>query len=121
LRDGAGALRLVEGLNRLGSAHRFALDPALLFEAARANARLVALYHSHPEGPAVPSPTDRAALATPSGPLWPGVEHWIAAPGSVELAPWGVARFAWCPRLRDLIPAEGPLPLGLNLGADADR
>lgn len=118
--DARGAAQVWRGTNRRASATAFELEVALLLAAARAELRLVALYHSHPAGPPRPSGADVAAVAGPDGPLWPGVEHWIAGrPEPGRSAGWTLARFAWCAHTSNLAPATGPLPPGLALGSSA--
>lgn len=118
LRRADHTLQVVTGTNRLQSAHRFELDPGVLFAAARDRACLVAFFHSHPGGAPLPSATDRAAAGGSAGAHWPGVEHWMAAPGSAGDQAWVVARFAWCAQAADLLPARGQAPLGLALGPE---
>ena len=55
----------------------FEMDPAVLIKARRAGERIVALYHSHPDQPAVLSAQDRAALYVDGQAAWPGVEIWV--------------------------------------------
>jgi proteasome lid subunit RPN8/RPN11 len=59
---------------------RFEIGPEeLLRELATAQERgevLIAIYHSHPDGPAALSPEDRAMATHGGRPLWPGVE-WL--------------------------------------------
>lgn len=70
--DAAGAVRMVYPLtNAEGSAIRFTIAPAEHFGAVthceRQGWEIGAVFHSHPRGPAVPSPTD---LAQPHDPRW---------------------------------------------------
>jgi proteasome lid subunit RPN8/RPN11 len=69
---------------------RFEIDPADHFAAirlARSTGRLVCgAYHSHPRGPAVPSPTDAAELSDSS------LVHVIV---SLETHPPSVRAFRW--------------------------
>ncbi len=58
--------------------HEFELDPAVVLRALRSKARLVAVYHSHPDGGPGPSRADRAGAA-----LWPGVA-WLVVPVGPE-------------------------------------
>ncbi len=48
---------------------RYLIDPKELYAAVRASSdfdrELVAVYHSHPRSPALPSPTDRAEVRWP--------------------------------------------------------
>lgn len=57
---------------------RFEIDPAALFDAHRRHregrAQLLGCWHSHPEGPAVPSRHDRAGVGD-MGWLWLIVAH----------------------------------------------
>jgi proteasome lid subunit RPN8/RPN11 len=71
--------------NELHSPIRFRMDPQeqlnafLRFEAA--GIELIGIYHSHPRGPAVPSPTDVAEFAYPDvkSLIWsPQESHWTA-------------------------------------------
>lgn len=59
-------------------ARHFEIDPAALIAAHRAARRggpqIIGYYHSHPAGPATPSPTDRA-MAARDGKVWAIVGH----------------------------------------------
>ena len=61
-------------------AHRFTLDAAEQIDAMRQmrerNEELFAIYHSHPDGPALPSPTDQRLAA------YPGVLYLIISLGT---------------------------------------
>jgi len=97
--DGAGGIeisRIVPSANLAADRRRrFEIDPALYFTLMRAPPgaaeRLVGLYHSHPDGPAVPSAHD-AAAAWEAGWIWlivpvargrsgEAAAHRLAAPG----------------------------------------
>ena len=60
--SGNSASRFIPVTNRLGSASAYDMEPSELIEALRSiresGERLVAIYHSHPKGPASPSPLD---------------------------------------------------------------
>ena len=67
----------------------FEIDPQALIDAHRAarqgGAQVVGYYHSHPVGPAEPSPTDRS-MASGDGRIWAivaegGVKFWQDRPG----------------------------------------
>jgi proteasome lid subunit RPN8/RPN11 len=64
--------------NRLHSPSRFEMDPReqlrAFIEIEAAGLALLAIYHSHPLGPAQPSPTDQAEFA------YPGVAYLIWTP-----------------------------------------
>lgn len=64
--------------NRLHSPSRFEMEPReqirAFLEIEAAGIELVAMYHSHPTGPANPSPTDLVEFA------YPGVAYLIWAP-----------------------------------------
>ena len=69
--------QLIEGRNVDATPRRcYLLDAATLLRAdahARASGlTIVGFYHSHPDGPAIPSPADR-------GTMWPGYVYLIAA------------------------------------------
>ncbi len=63
------AERVYRVSNALHSPVRFRLDPAeqihIFLEIEKLGLELVAIYHSHPNGPAIPSPTDVAESAYP--------------------------------------------------------
>lgn len=81
-----GALEVVE-LENAAPAGRaraaFVLAPAALLRALRGldaeGGAVVALFHSHLDAPPEPSADDQAAAFCGGEPLWPGVEHVIAA------------------------------------------
>jgi proteasome lid subunit RPN8/RPN11 len=66
-------------------ARRYELDPAATLAAIEAATDAgrdhVGFYHSHPEGPAAPSTTDRAEAR------WPGALYCIVTPGG-DLGAW---------------------------------
>ncbi|HVN55088.1 MAG TPA: M67 family metallopeptidase [Anaerolineaceae bacterium] len=66
--------------NELHSPLRFRMDPREMLAAFKrieqTGEELVGIYHSHPKGPAVPSPTDQAEFA------YPGTIYLIWSPTS---------------------------------------
>ena len=79
--------------------HQFEIDPQMLISAHRAarsgGRQVLGYYHSHPNGRAEPSPTDRAA-ASGDGRIWAivaagTVTWWRDQPGSFEVLPTRVA------------------------------
>ena len=80
---------------------RFAIDPVEVLRAMRdlrgTEEELLGFYHSHPEGEAEPSPTDRKGMA-----LWPETV-WLVI-GSERTGPEGRMRAWW------VIPREGRSP-----------
>lgn len=79
--------------------HRFEIDPAHLFDLhrrARAEAfRILGCWHSHPQGPAVPSVHDREGVSD-MGWLWlivaeEGIRAWRPTPGGFAEVPLAVA------------------------------
>jgi proteasome lid subunit RPN8/RPN11 len=64
--------------------HRFEVDPAHLFasqrEARESGVPILGVWHSHPDGPPIPSKEDRAGVTDPAW-LW-----LIVAPGTPRLA-----------------------------------
>lgn len=82
--------------NILASVMRFRMDPREQLEAFEriqaAGLELVAIYHSHPDGPGLPSPTDIAESGYPvvniiwtrSAGLWQARGFWIHAGGFSE-------------------------------------
>jgi proteasome lid subunit RPN8/RPN11 len=91
----AGAIDRIEPCANVAAdpARAFEIDPAALIAAHKAmrdgGPVLIGCYHSHPHGPAIPSPRD-AAAAAPDGWLWliagrGAVTAWRAvATGRVE-------------------------------------
>ncbi len=71
----------------------FEIAPGALIRGARGLEALAAIYHSHPDGPAALSATDRAAFTGPTGPLWPGVELWVV--GLTRGRAVDLARYLW--------------------------
>jgi len=59
-----------------GKHNRFAIDPRILFMVQKADRereiRLIGIYHSHPQGVAMPSEFDRAIA-------WPDYVYWIVS------------------------------------------
>jgi proteasome lid subunit RPN8/RPN11 len=90
--EGGAGQRFVPIRNALQSPVAFALDPhqhlAVEREASLAGERIVALVHSHPDGPAEPSDRDRRDAAPGGEPLYPGVPWIVVAVrrGTVEHA-----------------------------------
>lgn len=78
--------------NQLHSLVRFRMDPAEQLRAFQslesAGLELIAIFHSHPNGPPTPSPTDVAEFA------YPGVLALILTPGSTG---WEVRAFEMLP------------------------
>ena len=68
-RGGQGAFRLYPVENELGSATRFRMAPQAMLDAfvemEKRGETLFAIYHSHPNGPLMPSETDRLEDAYP--------------------------------------------------------
>ena len=79
VRDVGGATRAVPAVNAADRADRFDLSPAVLLGAHRRGERVLAFYHSHPDGPARMSAADQRAARLPDGPAWPGVDHLVLA------------------------------------------
>jgi proteasome lid subunit RPN8/RPN11 len=79
--DERGAVRGAVPATNQAAGPRFAIAPpdvlAAHHEAARRGLGLVGFYHSHPHGPAAPSPHDQALA-------WPGHLYVIAAGGSLR-------------------------------------
>lgn len=92
----AGEINLVQQLfpveNELHSPVRYRMDPhgqwAAFQEIERRGMELLAIYHSHPLGPAVPSPTDLEEacypdavtfILSPLDKVWQGRAFYIAA------------------------------------------
>jgi proteasome lid subunit RPN8/RPN11 len=78
--------------NRLHSPSRFEMDPheqlRAFIDIETAGLELLAIYHSHPLGPAEPSPTDFAEFA------YPGVVYLIWAPEQpYPLSAWNARGF----------------------------
>lgn len=87
--------------NRRASSYAYEMEPSQLIEALldiEANGReLVAIYHSHPYGPAAPSATDIAQAHYPEAaqvivsleqPRKPGVGVFSIVDNVVETLPW---------------------------------
>ena len=76
--------------NRLASPYRYDVDPndlvRIVHEIEARGEALVAIFHSHPATPAVPSPTDLREARYP-------VVHFVAslAGGSAEIRAWRIA------------------------------
>jgi proteasome lid subunit RPN8/RPN11 len=83
---GTRAIRVVPLRNRAADPHAFFADPYEQFLAerlfARVGLKIVALYHSHPGGGALPSDADREFSAA-----WPCAQVIIASPGTDRGAP----------------------------------
>jgi proteasome lid subunit RPN8/RPN11 len=86
-------------------ADSFEIDPAALFAAIRAERaggpRVIGHYHSHPHGPAIPSPRD-AAAAGEAGRLWlilgdGEAAAWRAMPGGAVAAAFEAVTLAVLP------------------------
>lgn len=77
---GAQARRVLPVVNALHSPTAFRMDPAgqiaALWQLDAAGLDLTAIYHSHPLGPALPSPTDLAEFA------YPGAAYVIWSPAA---------------------------------------
>jgi proteasome lid subunit RPN8/RPN11 len=89
--------------NELASATGFSIAGAELLAFVRTfdsprPARVV--YHSHPNGRAYFSETDRAAAATPAGPIYP-VQHLVV--GVTETGVAEAALFAWADDAHDFV------------------
>jgi proteasome lid subunit RPN8/RPN11 len=102
-RDAAEVDAAVPCANAAGAPDRFAIDGAELLAFARSldgprPARVV--YHSHPNGRAYFSPTDRAVAATDAGPIYP-VQHLVV--GVTAAGVTEAALFAWSPAARDFV------------------
>jgi proteasome lid subunit RPN8/RPN11 len=85
--DGSGRLRMAYCLsNASPSPTAYTVDPAEHFRAMRhAESRgwhLAGVFHSHPAGPAYPSPTDVAQALEPD---WLYVVVGLAGPGAAEV------------------------------------
>ncbi|GEJ57221.1 hypothetical protein AMYX_19620 [Anaeromyxobacter diazotrophicus] len=86
VRRGAGAVEVLEVANVAApdrAAAAFELDPAeelrLLQRLAAEGGEVLAIFHSHLDAPAIPSPSDVAGAFGDGVPLWPGVEHVIVS------------------------------------------
>ncbi len=78
--------------NRLHSPSRFEMEPQeqlrAFLDIEAAGLELLAIYHSHPTGPAHPSPTDLEEFA------YPGVAYLILAPEVTGTSPiWNARGF----------------------------
>jgi proteasome lid subunit RPN8/RPN11 len=84
---GGRALRLYRAANAEESPYRYNIDPHDLYrihsEVEAQGWEFIAIYHSHPESEAYPSPTDVALSRWPardgSIDLWPGVRYLIVS------------------------------------------
>ena len=107
------AMRVIAVENCLHSPVRFRMDAAAQLQAMldieAAGLEMLAIYHSHPQGPPVPSPTDVAEFA------YPGVLTLIWSPGAepgwqvraFEIGPAGSAEVGlYIGSLEDLAPPE---------------
>lgn len=107
--DAAQAIALHPARNIAIRADRFEIDPEDHFaalKAARANGRaLIGCYHSHPNGQALPSATDKAGA---------GEEDfvWLIAGLSGEQSPVALAAFVYS--AAGFLPAELADPAGEN-------
>ncbi len=76
---------------------RFEMAPGELIEVLsavdRADTRLVAVYHSHPDAPALPSAADLRAWAPSGTPLYPGVTMLIGEVGAGRWQRWRAHRW----------------------------
>jgi proteasome lid subunit RPN8/RPN11 len=85
--EGGRVLRLYRAVNAEHSPYRYNIDPHDLYrihtETESLGWEFVAIYHSHPQSEAYPSPTD-VAMARLPGPgegvdLWPGTVYLIVS------------------------------------------
>lgn len=105
VRRGAGAVEVRELANVAApAAAAFELDPAeelrLLEGLASEGGEVLAIFHSHLDAPATPSPSDVAGAFSDGVPLWPGVEHVIVslrAGRAAEVRRYRAARGALLP------------------------
>jgi len=83
--EGGRALRLYRAVNAEHNPYRFDIDSRDLYrihaEVEALGWEFVAIYHSHPQGEAYPSPTDVAMARLPGSgetvDLWPGTVYLI--------------------------------------------
>jgi proteasome lid subunit RPN8/RPN11 len=99
--------------NELRSPVRFRMDPAQQIKAfywlENEGLELLAIFHSHPAGPAVPSPTDLAEFA------YPGVLTLIWSPQAPG-GQWRARAFALHPEQAEEVPVEVTgLPGGVSV------
>lgn len=111
--DATGRLRRAYCLrNATPSPHAYTLDPEDHFWALRdaesRGWRLVGVFHSHPEGPSVPSPTDVAGALEPD---------WLYVVVSLEDPARAGVRAFW---IRDGAVNEEPLEESLAEAASAE-
>jgi proteasome lid subunit RPN8/RPN11 len=90
--DGEGALRRAYCLDNVErSPTAFTVDPdghfAALTDAESRGWSVGGVFHSHPQGPAAPSPTDLAAGMDPE---WIHVIVGLGRPGSPEVRAWRI-------------------------------
>jgi proteasome lid subunit RPN8/RPN11 len=85
--EGGRVLRLYRAINAERSPYRFDIDSRDLYrihaEVEALGWEFVAIYHSHPESEAYPSPTDVAMARLPGSgenvDLWPGAVYFIVS------------------------------------------
>ena len=112
--EGGRVLRLYRAVNAEHSPYRFDIDSRDLYrihaEVEALGWEFVAIYHSHPQSEAYPSPTD-VAMARLPGPgetvdLWPGAVYLIvslADPGSPQIRAFRIEKGAVVEEALELI------------------
>ncbi|HPF38892.1 MAG TPA: Mov34/MPN/PAD-1 family protein [Phycisphaerae bacterium] len=89
LRDAVRRCRNALPSDRSGGAYELAPADAIYVAEHASDGRILAIYHSHPEGPANWSADDERAAWFAGAPLYPQIDRWIIGRGtgaSLEVA-----------------------------------
>jgi len=94
--------RLVRCANLQQSGIAYTLDPRGILHDLRSGSTITAIYHSHPEGEAIFSDTDRHHALVDGIPAYPEATYVVLSVllGRAD----GIGLFRWSPQQRDFLP-----------------